>query len=113
MKLVCRAGLKEIVNSCVISAGKNKHDHSSNISTQTSAVHTPIMLGGCKPRRRGNGQGEKGISESRELGAGMDGKGVLGRLGFQRVMARIGNGHNDSRVSKVNKEHTLLELNET
>lgn len=48
MKLVGRAGRKEIGNPCVTSAGENKHGHSSNISTQANAVHAPIMLGGSR-----------------------------------------------------------------
>lgn len=53
------------------------------------------------------GKGEKGVSESRALEAGMDRKGILERLGFQRAMTRIGSGHHDSRVGSSNKKSIL------
>lgn len=34
-------------------------------------------------------------------------RGPSGRMGVQRVMAGIGSGHDDSRVSNINKKSTL------
>lgn len=55
MKLVHRAGLKKL-GSLV---GKNKHDHGSSLSTQTNAVHAPIMLGERKQVGVGEGENEQ------------------------------------------------------
>lgn len=55
-----RAELKEIGKSCVTSAGKNEHDHASNLSTQTNAAHVPTMLGGKQASGERKWSGRKG-----------------------------------------------------